>query len=151
LKHRKELLIVRQDIELKDTTEVRVRFSEVDSLGIVWHGSFVKYLEDGRESFGRQYGLGYFDVYEKGWLIPLTHLEIDYKVQVRYGEEIIIETNFQQCDAAKIIFRYTIFRKPDLVVVATASTTQVFVNKSGDLELTNPPFYLDWKKKHGIG
>ena len=136
---------------LVDRTEVRVRFSEVDSLGIVWHGSFVKYLEDGRESFGRRYGLGYFDVYEQGWMTPLTHLEIDYKLQVKYGEEILIETTYMQCDAAKIIYRYTIYRKPDLAIVATGSTTQVFVNKTGELELTNPPFYLEWKKKHGIG
>ncbi len=43
---------------LKSRIEVRVRFSEVDSLKMVWHGSYVKYMEDGREAFGREFGLG---------------------------------------------------------------------------------------------
>ncbi len=139
------------DTNLIDRTETRVRFSEVDALGIVWHGNFLKYLEDGRESFGRRYNLGYFDVFEHGFLIPIVKMEIDFKVQVKYGEEIVIETTYINSDAAKIIFNYRIFRKSDNVVVLAAISTQVFVNKSGELELANPGFYLEWKRKYGIG
>lgn len=139
------------DTNLIDRTETRVRFSEVDALGIVWHGNFLKYLEDGRESFGRRYNLGYFDVFEHGFLIPIVKMEIDFKVQVKYGEEIVIETTYINSDAAKIIFNYRIFRKSDNVVVLAATSTQVFVNKSGELELANPGFYLEWKRKYGIG
>lgn len=135
---------------LTNRTEVRIRFSEVDALGIVWHGNFTKYIEDGRESFGRSYGLDYFDVYDQKLLTPIVKLEIDYKLQVRYGEEIIIETTYRNCAAAKIILDYRIFRKSDLALVSTATTTQVFVNRDGDLELTNPPFYLEWKRRNGI-
>jgi acyl-CoA thioester hydrolase len=136
--------------DLSDRTETTVRFSEVDSIGIVWHGHFVKYLEDGRESFGRRYGLGYFDVFEKGLLTPIVKLDINYKLRVRYGETVVIETTYVKCDAAKIIFDYTIYRKSDHAVVLTASSTQAFVNEQGELELTNPEFYQDWKKKHGL-
>jgi acyl-CoA thioester hydrolase len=135
---------------LVDRTETRIRFSEVDALGIVWHGNFVKYLEDGRESFGRKYHLGYLDVNKHGLLTPIVKLEIDYKQQARFGEEVVIETAHVNSDAAKIIFHYTIFRKSDGEVILTASTMQVFVNESGQLELTNPEFYLEWKRKYGI-
>ena len=138
------------ETSLIDRTETRIRFSEVDSIGIVWHGHFVKYLEDGRESFGRKYSLGYFDVYEQGLLTPIVNLDMVYKLQVRYGEEIVIETTYVNCDAAKIIFHYKIFRKSDNAVVLTATSTQVFVNDQGQLELTNPGFYLEWKKKNGV-
>ena len=47
---------------LKDRTEVKVRFGEVDSMGIVWHGNYVKYIEEGRESFGRKYGISYLEL-----------------------------------------------------------------------------------------
>ena len=30
-----------------------VRFSEVDSMNIVWHGSYPLYFEDAREAFGK--------------------------------------------------------------------------------------------------
>ena len=41
--------------ELTDITEIRVKFSEMDAMLRVWHGNYVKYFEDGRESFGRHY------------------------------------------------------------------------------------------------
>lgn len=41
-----------QPAALTDRTSLRVRFSEVDSMQIVWHGEYVRYFEDGREAFG---------------------------------------------------------------------------------------------------
>ena len=41
---------------LKNTVEIPIRFSEVDSLHVVWHGHYVKYFEDGREAFGKDFG-----------------------------------------------------------------------------------------------
>ncbi len=72
--------------KLSDLTECTVRFSEVDAMGIVWHGNFVKYMEDGRESFGRKFGLAYYDLYEQGFTVPLVKMDIDYKLQLKYGE-----------------------------------------------------------------
>lgn len=45
--------------EISETIRVRVRFSEIDPIKMVWHGNYVKYMEDAREAFGRRYGLGY--------------------------------------------------------------------------------------------
>ena len=135
--------------ELSDNTEVTVRFSELDAMGIVWHGNFVKYMEDGRESFGRRYGLGYYDLYEQGLQIPLVKLDIDYKLQLKYGERIVIETTWMNCDAAKILFRYRMLRKADGAVLMMARTTQVFLNMQGELELTNPEYYMEWKRRNG--
>ena len=135
---------------LRNRTTIQIRFSEVDSLGIVWHGNYVKYLEDGREAFGREFDLGYYDVYEFGLLIPIVKLDMDFKLQVRYGEGIVIETTFANDEAAKIIFDYTIYRKSDDAVVLTARSTQVFIDEKGMLELTNPDFYLNWKKRMGL-
>lgn len=137
-------------IELNDKTETIVRFSEVDAMGIVWHGNFVKYMEDGRESFGRKYGLGYYDLYAKGLMVPLVKMDIDYKLQLKHGEHIIIETTWVNCDAAKILFRYRICREADNALLMTANTTQVFLNLKGELELINPEFYTEWKSRNGI-
>ena len=135
--------------ELGDKTEVTVRFSEVDAMGIVWHGNFVKYMEDGRESFGRRFGLGYYDLYAQGLQVPLVKLDIDYKQQLKYGERIVIETTWMNCDAAKILFKYRILRKDDGAVLMKALTTQVFLNMQGELELTNPEYYVEWKERNG--
>jgi acyl-CoA thioester hydrolase len=34
--------------------------------------------------------------------------------------------------------------------VLTAFSVQVFLNAQGELELTSPPFYQDWKRRHGL-
>lgn len=138
-------------MKLINTVKSKIRFSEVDSMGVVWHGNYVKYLEDGREAFGQEYKLGYYDVYDHGLYTPLVKLDIDFKQIIKYGESIIIETEYIPVDAAKIIFKYRIINANTKNVVLTAKSTQVFMDKKGELQLTNPDFYAEWKEKWGQG
>ena len=131
-------------------TDIFVRFSEVDSMAVVWHGNYVKYLEDGREAFGRQYGLGYNDVYAAGYMTPIVKMELNYVKTTSYGEELSIESKLIPTDAAKVVFEYRVFRKSDNALVLKAKTVQVFMDLEGNMELTNPEFYLKWKKKNGL-
>lgn len=139
-----------QPAAMTDRTSLRVRFSEIDSMQIVWHGEYVRYFEDGRESFGRHYGLDYMSIYREGYMVPIVDLNCQFKQSLSFGEEAIIETRYIACEAAKIRFEYIIYRATDLSVVATGSTTQVFINLNKELELLNPPFYQVWKKKWNI-
>lgn len=136
---------------LTDRTTIRVRFSEVDSMQVVWHGEYIKYFEDGRVSFGNRYQINYMDVHSKGYVIPIVDLTCQFKQSLRFDEEAIIETRYIHTPAAKIQFEYIIYRASDQTIAATGTSTQVFVNESTqELELTNPEFYLEWKKKWGI-
>lgn len=135
---------------LKNKTEVKVRFGEVDSMGIVWHGNYVKYIEEGRESFGHKYGISYLDIYANNVMAPVVKMNIDFKKQVHYGDRLIIETEYVEQDAAKIIFNYKIFRKKNLELVAVASTTQVFIDLNREMILYPPQFVIDWKKRVGL-
>ncbi|WP_370862191.1 acyl-CoA thioesterase [Parabacteroides faecis] len=136
---------------LTNRTALRVRFSEVDSMDVVWHGEYVRYMEDGREAFGRQFGIGYLEIKEAGYVVPIVDLNIQYKQSLKYGESAIVETRYICTDAAKILFEYIIFRESDGEVVATGSSMQVFVNsETGLLELNNPAFYKAWKEKWNI-
>jgi acyl-CoA thioester hydrolase len=38
---------------LTERTEVDIHFYDIDSVKIVWHGNYLKYLENGREAFGK--------------------------------------------------------------------------------------------------
>lgn len=135
---------------LKDKTEVKVRFGEVDSMGIVWHGNYVKYIEEGRESFGKKYGISYLDIYAHDVMAPVVNMNIDFKKQVHYGDKLIVETEYVDQQAAKILFRFKIFRKSDNELVATAETTQVFIDLDREMLLYPPQFAIDWKKKMGL-
>lgn len=135
---------------LSERISVKVRFNEVDSLRIAWHGHYLKYLEDGREAFGAKYGIGYLDVYDAGLATPLVKVDINYKRPLKYGDNVIVEARFVNTEAAKIIFDYTLFNEASGEIVATAQTIQVFIDKNGELILTLPAFYAAWKNKWGI-
>ncbi len=132
---------------LSETIEISVRFSEVDSMRVVWHGNYFKYFEEGREAFGRKYNIGYFDVEAQELLVPVVHSSIDYKRALRYGEHIRVETRIEDTPAAKIIFHYTIVRVEDGALIATGKTVQVFTDREGVLQLLLPDFFRKWKEQ----
>ena len=66
-------------MELKASKEFKIRFSEVDSMQFVWHGSYPLYLEDAREEFGRKYNLEYMTIYGNGCYAPLVDMNIHYR------------------------------------------------------------------------
>ena len=136
--------------KLVEVKEITVRFSEVDSLHLVWHGHYLRYFEDGREAFGAKYGLGYLDVHQHGFVTPIVKSLCDYKSPLRYGDEVRIETEFVDTRAAKIIFRYKIYNKQTGKLAAVGETIQVFLDKNGELMITVPEFFMEWKRKWGL-
>ncbi|HOZ73825.1 MAG TPA: acyl-CoA thioesterase [Flavobacterium sp.] len=135
--------------QLTISHDIRVRFNETDPLGIVWHGYYITYFEDGREAFGRHHGISYLDVDQNGFTTPIVKSVCEHKLSLRYGDVARIETTIVDSPAAKMIFVYKIFDKNNKVV-ATGETVQVFMNREGELMLTNPPFFEDWKRKVGL-
>jgi acyl-CoA thioester hydrolase len=135
--------------ELTDRTEILVRFNEADPLGIVWHGHYIRYFEDGREAFGASHGLKYLDVYKQGFVTPVVSVQCDFKKSLRYGDTVVVETKYIPTDAAKMKFVYRLFNAATGDIVATGSSVQVFLSKDDSvLQLANPPFFENWKKKH---
>lgn len=129
--------------------EIRVRFNETDPLGIVWHGYYITYFEDGREAFGRQHGISYLDVFDSGFTTPIVESSCKHKLSLRYGDVARIETTIVDSPAAKMIFRYKIFDAHNQLA-CTGETIQVFLDAKGELQLTNPPFFQTWKQKVGL-
>ncbi|MGK0386449.1 MAG: acyl-CoA thioester hydrolase [Patiriisocius sp.] len=131
------------------TSEIRVRFVETDPLGIVWHGNYIQYFEDGREAFGRHHGIAYLDQAEQGFSTPIIKSSSEHKLPLYYGDVATVETMYVDSDAAKVIFRYKIFN-PEGKLACSGETVQVFVKLKGELSLTIPDFIMKWKQKVGL-
>lgn len=129
--------------------EIRIRFNETDPLGIVWHGNYITYFEDGREAFGRAHGISYLDVMESGFSTPIVKSFCEHKLSLKYGDVARIETTLIDSPAAKLVFRYKIFDANN-EVACTGETVQVFLDNRGELQLSNPPFFEQWKRKVGL-
>ncbi|MDR2848793.1 MAG: acyl-CoA thioesterase [Bacteroidales bacterium] len=136
--------------ELKASKEITVRFNEVDSMNIVWHGSYSLYFEDARTAFGEQYGLGYLDIFSHGYYAPLVDLSFSYKHPLFFGNKARVDIIFQNTETAKLVFHYAIHLLDDERLVATGKSTQVFLDKDYQLVWSNLPFYEAWKRKYHL-
>lgn len=138
-----------KNLKLQNTTQIRVRFNETDALGIVWHGNYIKYFEDGREAFGREHGISYLDFQRQNLATPIVKSTCEHKLALKYGEVATIETTFVDSLAAKLIFKFKIFNEAERLV-CIGETVQVFTTLEGELQLNIPDFILDWKRKVGL-
>jgi len=73
---------------LQHEIEIGIRFSELDPLGVVWHGNYFKFFEDGREAFARQFGLDYLNLYNQGIVLPVVSCSSLFKSPVFYGNRL---------------------------------------------------------------
>ena len=135
---------------LKAEKEFDVRFSEVDSMGIVWHGSYTLYFEDAREAFGKKYGLEYLYMFDNGYYAPLVELHFEYKRPLKYKDKGRIEITYRDTDSAKIIFDYKIFSANTNELIATGHSIQVFLDKDYNLMWSPPLFFQQWKQINGL-
>jgi len=135
---------------LTHTHYQQIRFSEVDSMGIVWHGHYIQYLEEAREMFGHHYGIDYLSIAANGFKIPIVDINCKYRRSLKYGDKIRIETTFIDTLAAKIVFRYELYNEITNLLCATGETVQVFLNTKDELQLNYPEFFTEWKIEHGL-
>lgn len=137
-------------MKLVTEKELEVRFSEVDLMKVVWHGSYPLYFEDAREEFGREWGLSYQQYMDKQIFAPIVELNIKYKKPIIYGDKPVVRITYVPTSAAKVIFEYEIFNPQDGSIYATARSVQVFMKPDGQLLWFSPDFYEEWKNKYKV-
>jgi len=135
---------------LKGVVKTQVRFEEVDSLGIVWHGRFASYFEDARVALGEQYGIGYMDFYSNGILAPIKTMHVDYISPLRFRDEITIEGILHYSDASRINSEY-IIRDSEGKIAATGYSVQMMLNEKFELLLIQPEYYRQFCDKWKAG
>ena len=132
---------------LQTTIQIRVRFSEVDSIRMVWHGSYVTYLEDAREAFGHEHGLAYMYMFQQGYLAPMYDMHLQYFSMAGVDDTLNITITHRPVRGAKLVFDYEIRRISDNALVLKATTIQLFTNLKGELQLSEPDFFARWKQE----
>lgn len=132
---------------LKTSKVFDIRFSEVDSMNVVWHGAYALYFEDAREAFGEQYDLRYMSFFKHGFFAPLVELSFQFKRPLVYEMKPRVDIKYIPTEAAKIVFDYEIYDTVNEELIATGRSVQVFMDKNYQLVWDNPDFYLEWKDK----
>ncbi|WP_372472732.1 acyl-CoA thioesterase [Capnocytophaga sp. ARDL2] len=123
--------------------QTRIRYSETDQMGVVYHGNYAAFLEIGRTEWMRKKGLSYKELEQNGVMLPVVSLTMNYKKPACYDDLITIKTFFKSQTGAKIEFDYEIYNeKGDLLT--TAYSLLVFVNKETGRPMA-PPTYVSEK------
>jgi acyl-CoA thioester hydrolase len=135
---------------LRRTISRKVRFEEVDLLGIVWHGRYPSYFEDARVAVGEAYGVGYPDYRAHQVLAPIMVLHADYQRPLLFGEEFSIEGILHWSDAARVNFEY-VLRDAQGRVTTTGYSVQLLMDRHGEVLVVAPPFLQQVRERWRAG
>lgn len=120
--------------------EVRVRYSETDQMGVVYHGNYIPYFEIGRVEWLRNKGVSYKSMEENGIALPIVSMNINYKKSARYDELLTVITTFKSQTSVKIEFDCEI-QNENNELLTTAHFILVFVSLETGRPIT-PPAYI---------
>ncbi len=93
---------------MKHTFEQRVFYGDTDAWGVVWHGSYVKWLEMGRILWCEAQGHTMKEFEEQNIVMPVTNLNIRYKRSAKLDDIIVIETELKECNGTSAVFHQEI-------------------------------------------
>ena len=126
--------------------EVRVRYSETDQMGVVYHGNYVPYFEIGRVEWLKNQGVSYKEMEQSGIALPIVSMTINYKKSARYDELLTVHTNFKSQTSVKIEFDCAIYNEAN-ELLTTAYFLLVFVSVKTGRPIAPPDYILDIVKK----
>ena len=124
-------------------TPLQVRFHEVDSYSVVWHGHYVSWFEVGRNDLTEQFGLGPLQLKQHHLLAPVVELNCQFKLPAFFGDLLRIQTTMERTEVAKLIFHYRVLHQKNGKILSTGSTTHVLTDPLGILLYRVPPDVLE--------
>ena len=139
-----------QSHSLSATTEhwfeypVRVHPHHTDYAGVVWHGTYLTWMEEARVECLRSIGIDYADLVALGCELPVVELSIRYHRQIKMGMTAIVKTRMTQMEGVRINWDYQILSPDGQDLYVTASVTLVALDQEkGKIMRQLPPAVKD--------
>lgn len=123
-------------------TEIRVRYSETDKMGVVYYGNYSQYLEVARVEWLRNLGVSYKEMEDNGVILPVVELNVKYKKSACYDDLIKVKTQLKKTPAKSIEFDYEITNQND-EILTLAYTKLVFVDAKTMRPVNCPDYVLE--------
>lgn len=97
----------------------RVYYADTDAYGVVWHGTYLRWMEIGRVELCDKLGLDLVELKKNDIAIPVTNMNVRYKASAKLDDRIIVETWIAKLSPITVTFGQT---------VKNAKTGQTFIN-----------------------
>lgn len=128
--------------------DVTVPFFDVDSMEVVWHGHYVKYLEVARCALLDELGHNYVRMKETGYAWPIIDLQLRYARPARFGQTLVVRAELVEW-RNRLKIHYTLSDAATGERLTRASTIQVAVRLAdGEMQLVSPSVFVDDVERH---
>jgi len=117
--------------------QMRVRYRDVDFLGVVYYSRYLEYFEAARDEMMRDLGLPYGEFEEQGYAMPVVEAHCVYHKSAHFDEMLTIVSRITEMPQARLRIEYEIYRKNENMPLTTGYTTHAFIKKSG--QAVRPP------------
>jgi acyl-CoA thioester hydrolase len=111
------------------TIELRVRYAEVDAMGVLHHARYFVYFEIGRTELLRACGIRYRDLEAQGLFYVVARLDCRFKYPARYDDLLTLTTTTERLSPVRVDHSYEL--RCDQRLLATANTTLALVARDG--------------------
>jgi len=128
---------------LQAEVELQIPFFDVDSMDVVWHGHYVKYLEIARCALLDKINYGYIQMRESGFAWPVIDLQLRYIRPARFGQIVRVRADMVEWEN-RLKLNYLITDAATGERMSRGSSVQVAVDmNTGDMQLVSPKALLD--------
>ncbi|NER61410.1 acyl-CoA thioesterase [Pseudomonas sp. MAFF212428] len=128
-------------------TEILVPFFDVDSMHVVWHGHYVKYLEVARCALLDHLGHNYQQMQAAGFAWPVIDLQLRYMRGATFGQRLNVRASLVEWEN-RLKINYLISDLATGERMTRASTVQVAVEiASREMLLASPAVMVDAVRK----
>lgn len=123
--------------------DIKVPFYDVDSVQIVWHGNYVKYIEQARCQLLDEIGYNYYAMEESGFFWPIVDIRMKYIGSARFGSKIRVYTYLMEWES-RLKLDYEIFDIETGQLLNKSHSVQVAVQiTSQEMQFESPQILLD--------
>lgn len=123
---------------------IRVYPHHTDYAGVVWHGTYIQWLEEARIEYLRTLGLDYSELVDLGCELPVVDLSLRYHSFLRLGDEAILRTQMNDISGVRMHWTYQLQSLNREIKYLTAAVTLVAVDREkGKIMRSLPPTVKD--------
>jgi len=111
--------------------QLRVRYEETDTMGVVYYAKFFVWMEVGRVGLFRDIEFGYDEWVRRGVNFPVVQAHADYRASARFDDQIMVKTRVARLGKSSITFENEIYKVPGMKLLCTGHTVHALVGKEG--------------------
>ena len=108
-------------------------YADTDSYGVVWHGTYLRWMEQARVELCRELGLNLVDLQNADIALPVTNINIRYKASAKINENVFVETWVSKISPLSVTFTQEIKSEDKSKLYTVATVDVVAVHNDGKL------------------